>query len=182
MKTSRLLMVAVSTTLLLSACNNQQKKPSGEGGYIKEETEIVLWTTFNDTYQAVLNNCIAEFQEMEPLVTVKNVKQQGSYDDIKKMCVDGFAVDNYPDIVAVYPDSVAEFLQNAKGLDIQPYLEDAEIGWTEEDLDDIPEAYILAGQQYSVPGTFSLPACKSTEHKDAQKEREIVCEIYSICP
>ena len=162
MKTSRLLMVALSSTLLMTACQGQQQN-KGEGGYIKDPTEIVVWTTFNDTYQAVLNNCIAEFQEMEPNVTVKNVKQQGSYDDIKKMCVDGFAVDNYPDIVAVYPDSVAEFLQNAKGLDVTDYMLDAEIGWSEEDLDDIPESYILAGQQYSVPGTYSLPACKSTE-------------------
>ena len=36
-------------------------------------------------------------------------------------------------------------------------------GWTEDDFFDIPEAYIEAGQKYSMPGTYSLPSAKSTE-------------------
>ena len=79
------------------------------------------------------------------------------------MCVDGFAVDNYPDIDSAYPDSVADFLNNGKGLDMTPYMTDEEIGWSEEDFDDIPENIIAAGQNYSIPGTYSLPCSKSTE-------------------
>ena len=130
---------------------------------IKEATNIEIWTTYNDTYQAIINNCIDEFKTIEPNVTIKNVKQQGSYDDLKKMCVDGFAVDNYPDLVAAYPDSVADFINNFKGLDISDLMNDANFGWTEDDFDDIPESIIEAGQQYSMPGTYSLPCSKSTE-------------------
>ena len=130
---------------------------------IKEETNITIWTTYNDTYQAILNNAIEEFQKMEPHVHITNTKQQGSYDDLKVMCVNGFAVDNYPDIVSAYPDSVADFINNFKALDIQPYMEDPNIGWTEDDFDDIPEAIIQAGQNYAMPGTYSLPCSKSTE-------------------
>ena len=153
MKTSRLLFVAATALLAVTGCK--------QGG--SKKTEIVIWTTYNDTYQTVLNNAIEEFKTIEPDVVVKNVKQQGSYNDLAKMCVDGFAVDNYPDMVAAYPDSVSDFITNAKALDIQPYMENAEYGWTEADIADIPEAYIKLGQQYIIPGTYSLPASKSTE-------------------
>ena len=134
-----------------------------ENCIIKEETNITIWTTYNDTYQAIINNAIEEFEKAEPHVHVTNTKQSGSYDDLKTMCVNGFAVDNYPDMVAAYPDSVADFLNNFKALDIEPYMTDPVIGWTEDDFDDIPENYIEAGQKYSMPGTYSLPCSKSTE-------------------
>ena len=178
MKTNRLLITAVASLLCLTACDMlnpgkiSSKSQEGEGassqvgpseGGVTEETEITIWTTYNDTYQQIINNCIAEFEAAHPNIKVNNVKQQGSYDDLKKMCVDGFAVDNYPDIVSAYPDSVADFLNNGKGLDMTPYMNDPEIGWTEQDFDDIPENIIAAGQNYSIPGTYSLPCSKSTE-------------------
>ena len=153
MKANRLLLLAATSLMALVGCNQPKKN----------NLEIVIWTTYNDTYQAIINNCIEEFKETHKGIEVKNVKQQGSYDDLKKMCVDGFAVDNYPDIVAAYPDSVADFLNNARGLDVEKYMKDPEIGWSQEDFDDIPESIIAAGQNYSIPGTYSLPCSKSTE-------------------
>ena len=143
-----------------SEASQEQSSSQGGGG---EAIEITIWTTYNDTYQAILNACAEELHELYPNITVNNVKQQGSYDDLKNMCINGFAVDNYPDMVAAYPDSVADFINNDKALDMDPYMLDEEIGWTAADFADIPEAYIEAGQQYSIPGTYSLPASKSTE-------------------
>ena len=154
MKTSRLFAVSAAALMAMSltACPGPEKP-----------TEIVIWTTYNDSYQTIINNCIDEFKTLYPDISVKNVKQQGSYQDLAKMCVDGFAVDNYPDMVAAYPDSVSDFITNMKGLNIEPYMTDPEIGWTQEELDDIPENYINLGRQYVIPGTYSLPASKSTE-------------------
>ena len=146
-----------------SSSQQGSSSASTENCVIKEETNITIWTTYNDTYQAILNNAIEEFQKLEPHVHITNTKQQGSYDDLKVMCVNGFAVDNYPDIVAAYPDSVADFINNFKALDVDPYMNDPEIGWTQDDFDDIPEAIVEAGQNYSMPGTYSLPCSKSTE-------------------
>ena len=136
---------------------------TSSGGGEEDNVEITIWTTYNDTYQAILNACAEELHELYPNITVNNVKQQGSYDDLKNMCVNGFAVDNYPDMVAAYPDSVADFINNARALDMTDYMNDPDIGWTSVDYADIPAAYIEAGQQYSIPGTYSLPASKSTE-------------------
>ena len=202
MKTNRLPIMLIASMLVLTGCGGPSGEPndsnvdSGDQSsevnpgssiddsncVIKEDTEITIWTTYNDTYQAILNNCIEEFQSVEKHVTVKNIKQQGSYDDLKKMCVDGFAVDNYPDIVSAYPDSVADFLNNAKGLDITPYMEDPEIGWTDRDFDDIPENIIEAGQKYVIPGTYSLPCSKSTEAMYYNQDALIGLNLSSIDP
>ena len=191
MKTSRLAILVAISALMMTGCNLTQKSgensgkdsqktsesqptsqsestPSSSseadvGPVIKEPTEITIWTTYNDTYQTIINNAIEEFCAVETNVTVKNIKQQGSYDDLATMVVNGFAVDNYPDMVCAYPDAVANFINSAKSLDMDPYMNDPEIGWTEEDFDDIPEAYIALGQNYTIPGTYSLPASKSTE-------------------
>lgn len=169
MKTSRLFALASASllALTLAACNTNKSK----------KTEIVIWTTYNDTYQTVLNNAIEEFKTIEPDVVIKNVKQQGSYQDLAKMCVDGFAVDNYPDMVAAYPDSVSDFITNAKALNIEPYMNNAEYGWTEDDFNDIPEAYLKLGQQYIIPGTYSLPASKSTEAMYYNQDRLIGLDL-----
>ena len=161
---------------------DEGESQGGQGGsdIISDNTEITLWTTYNDSYQTIINNCIEEFEGMYPNIKVNNVKQQGSYDDLKKMCVDGFAVDNYPDIVSAYPDSVADFLNNGKGLDITPYMNDKEIGWTDDDFDDIPENIIAAGQNYSIPGTYSLPCSKSTEAMYYNQDVLIGLDLSSI--
>ena len=146
--------------------SSQQGGNSSQQGseeIITAPTEITIWTTYNDTYQTIINNCIEEFESMYDNVKVNNIKQQGSYDDLKKMCVDGFAVDNYPDLVSAYPDSVADFLNNGKSLDVTDLMNDEKIGWSDADFDDIPENIIEAGQKYSIPGTYSLPCSKSTE-------------------
>lgn len=157
-KNIRLLVLASTALLALTGCN-KQSGGGGEGG----KTKITIWTTYNDSYQTILNNCIDEFQESHPDVEVNNIKQQGSYQDLAKMVTDGFAVDNYPDMVAAYPDAANNFILNGKALDVTKYMNDPEIGWTEDDFDDIPESYIELGQQYIIPGTYSLPASKSTE-------------------
>ena len=202
MKTKRLLFTAVLASMLsLTACdvasllggggnkNKSQESTEGsddsgesQGGGVDEATEITIWTTYNDNYQAIINNCIEEFQNTYKNIKVNNVKQQGSYDDLKKMCVDGFAVDNYPDIVAAYPDSVADFLNNGKGLNMDPYMNDATIGWTDEDFDDIPESIIEAGQNYSIPGTYSLPCSKSTEAMYYNQDVLIGLDLSEINP
>ena len=205
MKTNRLLITSIVALLGLGACTmpsaNQSKEggagsnngsepastPSGDqsgagGDVITENTEITIWTTYNDTYQAIINNCIAEFETMYPNVKVNNVKQQGSYDDLKKMCVDGFAVDNYPDLVSAYPDSVADFLNNGKGLDVTDLMNDPKIGWTEDDFEDIPASIIEAGQKYSIPGTYSLPCSKSTEAMYYNQDVLIGLNLKNIDP
>ena len=146
----------LSTTLLLSltalaGCGQDNRKA------------VTMWATFNTNYQAIIEKAIKNFEAANPEWRIDYVKQNGSYNDLKDMVVKGVPAGNYPDLVVAYPDSVADFLYTGKALDITPYMTNEEYGWTKEDFDDIPTAYIEEGQNYMIEGTFSLPICKSTE-------------------
>ena len=173
MKKGRLLMVLAAMAMgftALTGCGNQED----------EAHTITLWTTFNDQYQAIIEKAIRSMKEKYPEYTIKNVKQNGSYDDLKSMVIKGVSGGDYPDLVVAYPDSVADFITTGKALNIQSYMEDKEIGWTAEDLDDVPAGYIQEGQNYVVPGTYSLPICKSTEAMYYNRDVLINLNLSSI--
>lgn len=160
MKKSRNIGILLLTSAaLLSACGT--KKPGG-GNLIKTATTITIKSTFNDTYRAVFDAAIKQLQESEPLLTIENVKFSGSYSDLASEVVKGIPVNDYPDLVVSYPDSVNDYILAGAALDITPYM-DGENGWTAEEKADVYSAYINEGQDYVVEGTYSLPLAKSTE-------------------
>lgn len=130
---------------------------------IKEDTTIEITTTFNDDYQAVINDAIDAFKTIEPKVTIVNTKESNDYSGLATKFINGFGAGEYPDITAVYPDSVHDFINNLKALDVAPYLYDKTIGFTQDDFDDISESYLKEGQSYVIEGTYSMPLSKSTE-------------------
>ena len=134
------------------------------GSIIKEKTTITLWSITGKNNQAQLQSYIDEFMKAEPNVTVNNVIQTGmSYNDLKEAVIQGFSTNNYPDMVQCYPDHVAEYIKYNKAVNLNPYINNAEYGWTDEDKSDIYESFITEGQEYATSGTYSVPYCKSTE-------------------
>jgi len=142
-----------------------------EDCFIKEDTEIHIKTTFNDTYGAIWTDAIASLKKKEPHLTVTYEKYTGSYNDLKDDVVNGVPAGNYPDIVVAYPDSVADFITNSIQLNMEPYMRNEYYGWTDEEYYDFYEAYLDEGRHYSIDGTYSLPIAKSTEamYYDAEK-------------
>lgn len=131
---------------------------------ITEPTTISIWTTMDDSKQELLNSWIEDFKEIEPNVTINNVKQSGDYTSLREKIVQGFAADNYPDITYCYPDHVADYINYNKALDLTDYVSDSKYGFTEEEIsNDFVEAFWQEGSEYSIPGIYSLPFGKSTE-------------------
>ena len=172
-KGSKLTILGTSALMLLSVIGCA-------GGGSDDGHTIIFWSTFNDSYQNVINNAKtsfeAKYKNLGYKVSIK--KQTGSYNDIKDLVVKGVSTQNIPDLCVVYPDSVADFIQSKVAFNVQTYMESEQeievtsaegllhteqIGWTNDDFEDIPETYIEEGQHYTVQGTFSLPFCKSTE-------------------
>lgn len=168
-KGRKLALFAGSAMMLLSLV--------GCGGGGSKKTTITVWTTFNDTYAAVIKKAQERFESKYPQFKINYVKQNGGYNDLKSMVVKGVSSGDYPDIVTAYPDSVADFIQTGRALDIEPFMkstdkiatkindkeEQVQIGWTNDDFNDITSVYLEEGSNYAVPGTYSLPICKSTE-------------------
>ncbi len=206
MKINRLLLVLPAVLVLgVTACGNrgettssidtttsetEQTTSSTESGgqtssseqeytpIITEPVTIDFWSTFSYTTQ--LDNIISAFNELEPNITVNNVKQSGGYDDLKTKTIQGFPTNNYPDIVVAYPDHVAEYLDYNKAVDMTPYIDNATYGWTAEDKADVLPSFQTEGTQYSIPGTYSLPLAKSTEAMFYNEDVLIGLDLSSV--
>ncbi len=130
-------------------------------GIIKEATEITLTATLSYTDQ--IESFIESFKKIEPNVTVTYSKESTGYDGLKDKIVEGIAVNNYADMAVLYPDAIGTLINYNVVTPLDDYMGNAEYGFTEDDIDDIVPAYLEEGKKYSVPGTYSLPFCKSTE-------------------
>ena len=125
--------------------------------------EISFWNTKGDPYSGVIASAIESFKKLEPNVTVTSVKQSVGISALPDLVTKGFTSNVYPDIVEGYPDAVSTFLDYEKVVNLDEYINDPVIGWSEEDLADIVPAYIEEGRSYIEKGTYSLPFSKSTE-------------------
>lgn len=189
------------SALAVTGCGNQESGNNGgdnggnnggtgnddsalvdENGVLKEKTTIYLWTTAGDQGQALLNEWVEEFKEVQPNITVTNVKQTGGYDDLQNMIVTGFNGNNYPDLAYCYPDHVADYIDYGKAVKLDSYIENEVFGWSDEDINDFVPAYLDEGRQYTVEGTYSLPFSKSTEAMFYNEDILMGLDLSSIDP
>lgn len=140
----------------LAACGGNE---GGESGDI----EITMWHNSNDTTASLLGNFVEAFQKENPGIKVTLTKESGDYTAILTKTKTGLTSNNYPDIFLGYPDSVSQLMDYGKVVNLDKFINDPEVGWSKEDLEDIPDAYIQEGKNYQVEGTYSLPYAKSTE-------------------
>lgn len=175
---------------LASCTPDNSVGPTTEGGsgFVKEKTEITIWTTIGKNNQPVWESIIEGFQKLEPNVTINNVYESSSYNVMAEKASNGFATGEYPDLIQCYPDAVSDFMSYGKAVNLDKYKNDRKmvkgssliadpstyegeyeadkeycIGWTEEDEADIVPAYLAEGRDYVMEGTYSVPFSKSTE-------------------
>ncbi len=179
------IVLPVAAAMLMASCGTPASSSSAAAtGIIKEATTITFWSTFNDEYQGTINSIIEAFKKVEPNVTVNNVKESGSYTDLKDKVVDNLAAGSHPDMFVGYPDSVQELMQYNAVVNLDPYMNNKDYGWTEADKADIIEAYLAEGRAYPVEGTWSVPVAKSTEamyyNRDALINLDLSAEDATI--
>lgn len=166
MKFKKLVLLPLSLMLLVSCGGNDEPNTppvTNEDAFIKTPVNIELKTTAGKSNLTVINRYVEAFKKVEPNVTVTVTQYSGDYSSLATNIIDGFSVGNYPDLAMVYPDAVADFINNAKCYNLDPYINHPEYGWTEEELANIVPAFLEEGREYIIPGTYSLPYSKSTE-------------------
>lgn len=134
-----------------------------ENGVLKQKTEITLWSIIGTNNQPNLNSYIEAFKKAQPNITVTSTIISGSYNDLKEATVKGFTANAYPDLVQCYADHVAEYINYNKAVELEQFMNDATVGWTKEEYEDLITDYLEEGKEYLVEGTYSAPWCKSTE-------------------
>jgi multiple sugar transport system substrate-binding protein len=132
---------------------------------IPEDQKITITykSTTGKTTQPYLEAYLAEFNAAYPQYKAVAEYYSGSYDALKQDTIKGFSAGNYPDLVQCYPDHVAEYINYGKGVNLDTYINDAEIGLSAADKADYVPAYLEEGKQFQVSGTYLLPNSKSTE-------------------
>lgn len=158
--------IASSEAVSSEAASSSETSSSAvaQGPFITEPTEITLWSITGQNNQKQLQNYVDGFMAAEPNVKVNNIIQTGmDYNELKDAVNKGFAANNYPDIVQCYPDHVAEYINYGKAVNLDPYIDNADYGWTAEDKADYIKPFVEEGKGYTITGTYSVPYCKSTE-------------------
>ena len=160
-----ILMLAMAVTMLAS-CGGKKNSANDfvmpEGGYDGSAVTIKFYHQMGAGLQAILNDAIAEFNEIYPNITVEH-ESYGDYNCVRDQIKTEISVGNQPNLAYCYPDHIA--LYNVAGavqtLDV--FIEDETVGFTQAQLDDFIQGYYNEGKVFGDGKMYSLPVSKSTE-------------------
>ncbi len=175
MKKGKLITLCILplTLACLTGCNGGSKSDDGT-------IEISFWHTLS--YDTQLQNIVDKFEEEYPNIHVTLTKQSTDYSGLKELVEQGFPANNYPNMTLCYPDHVADYLSTGKVVQLDQYIDDPKIGWTEEDKADVLSNLVATGQNLQVEGTWCLPFAASTEALYYNSNIIIGLDLSSIDP
>ena len=169
-------VLAFGMMAMLTACGGGESKPSGggkkpvasadfqipEGGFdTTKPVTIKFYHQMGAALQEILNNAIADFNQIYPNITVEHATY-GDYNGVRDQIKTEISVGNQPNIAYCYPDHVA--LYNVAGaVQTLDALIASEYGFTEEQKADFIPAYYNEGTAFGDGKMYTLPISKSTE-------------------
>jgi len=122
---------------------------------------IEFWHAFGEDKGELLAEIIKDFTDANPNVTV-NLLSQGDYNGLRDKTIQSIVTGNTPTMLIGYPDHVADYLTGNAVVSLDPYINNAEIGFSQAELDDFVQAYLQENRQFG-GATYGLPFNKSTE-------------------
>jgi multiple sugar transport system substrate-binding protein len=108
------------------------------------------------------------FEDANPGVTVEIVVTSGGYDELRKQTILDINSGNRvtPDLVLGYPDHFAEYFGGGVLVNLQPYIDNEEYGYSQAELDDFVESYLNENKGFDNDNPndiYGLPFNKSSE-------------------
>ncbi|QVK18580.1 ABC transporter substrate-binding protein [Mycoplasmatota bacterium] len=122
---------------------------------------ISFWHAFGGTKEEILLELVTEFVEEYPQVTVE-LFSQGDYNGLRDKTIQSIVTGNTPTMLLAYPDHIADYLTGNGVVSLDSYINNSEIGFTQEEMDDFVPAYLQENRQFD-GATYGLPFNKSTE-------------------
>ncbi|RLL46966.1 ABC transporter substrate-binding protein [Oceanobacillus piezotolerans] len=166
-------LLILMLVLFLAACGGSEEDTSSDASGESAETassgeeaeesaepvEIEFWHAMSGPHEEAINSFADAFNEENENVTVKPVNQ-GSYDDLEQKIMAAAKAGNLPDMAQSVTNVVPEYIANDFLVPLNDLIEDADVGMSDEELNDIIEVF---RESSSWDGTFySLPFSKST--------------------
>ncbi len=154
-----------------STGSQTSKSTSGESPFVKDKKphpwiseDHAVTLTWDNTfsYTDQIAQMIADFNELEPNVTIVNNKISGNYSDIETKEITGMATLEYASLVTCYPDHVADYLDYGAAVNFEDYIY-GEYGFTEDEYYDIVVDYLDEGRSFYEDGLYVMPQSKSIE-------------------
>ncbi|MCD7859158.1 MAG: extracellular solute-binding protein [Firmicutes bacterium] len=140
-----------------------------EGGYDGSEVTITFWHTMGANLREVLDNYIAEFNEIYPNIHIEH-EQIGSYDDVRDQIQTYLTTGDQPNIAYCYSDHVAGYNIANAVITLDSLIASTEsdgnggiLGLTDEQIDDFIDGYYAEGSSFGDGLMYTLPFSKSTE-------------------
>jgi multiple sugar transport system substrate-binding protein len=108
---------------------------------------LVFWEPFalDRSQGLLLGEMIRDFETENPDIVVEIVAKSG-YDGIHGAMLAGLPDGELPDLAVAFPSMIAEYTKAGVVAPLDPYINDPEIGLSEEDLADIYASYFDAGR------------------------------------
>ncbi|KAB8129333.1 ABC transporter substrate-binding protein, partial [Gracilibacillus oryzae] len=131
----------------------QSEEPSAE------PVVVEFWHAMSGPHEEALKGFIEQFNSEHENITVEPMNQ-GSYDDLEQKIMAAAKAKTLPTLAQAVTNVVPEYIGNDFIAPLNDFIEDPEIGLSEEELADYVDVF---QQSSSWDGTFySLPFSKST--------------------
>ena len=124
-----------------------------------EEVTLTFWHAMSGSNEEAMIKITEDFMKEYPHITVK-LENQGGYTDLFDKLMASAKSNQLPNLAQIYSNRLSWYVDKGLALDLTPYMNDPAIGFTAEELADIPEMFldncIWDGGQYALPFNKSM--------------------------
>ena len=174
MKKLLALLLSAMMTVSMAACGSQPAEPADSNASAptqnteeekpeetkesdassEEPVEISFWHAMSGPNEEAIKKITDDFMAENPNIKV-TLMNQGGYRDLFDKLMASAKADQLPNLAQIYSNRLSWYVDKGLALDLTPYINDPEIGLTEEDKADFPKMFmddcIWGEGQYAMP-------------------------------
>ncbi|MBD5150052.1 MAG: extracellular solute-binding protein [Oscillibacter sp.] len=165
-----MLALCMCLSLIVSGCGGE--KPSADSQDAssaitkvlvdKEEVNISFWTGTGAANFPYLEAIVNAFQEEYPNIHV-DFQNQGPVTDLMDKLTQNIVSKSTPTLSNINPTYFKEYIDSGAIIDLAPYYEDAQVGFTAEERAAFLQNFIAEAQSFGGEGTmYGFPTNKKT--------------------
>ena len=157
------LLLASVLTVSMAACGGAPKETTEPSQSVPSEAqtteapqdvELSFWHAMSGANEAAMQKITDDFMAQYPHIHV-TLTNQGNYPDLFDKLMAAAKADQLPNLSQVYSNRLSWYVEKGLTLDLTPYMNDPEIGFTAEDFADFPQMFmddcIWGDAQYAIP-------------------------------